>query len=523
MLSTKNKLSRYVLLFSTLVFSLFALHSRPAPHYAHLSLINPDQVQIDYLWQADINKTICQEKLNLLDEVVMANCPNCKLVEQNCLAKLSDLQKQSLSSDWLDLPSIRLSNGTITYQSSSPQLALQACQNAQALQLDYNHQPACTPNQTLRFIHSLNTQHYWATLVESALLLLICSLASWFICYLILRYEHLHQHFSHDSNYGIQKFHAQATPRIGGIALFASLLILLAVEIIHQPITMPNSVAMTFFILSASPVFLGGLIEDVTKNVGVAHRLLFSMLSALIAITLLGAVIDRTEISQLDNVLIWTPVAVAFTVFGIAGVCNAINIIDGYNGLSAGYASLALAALSCVAFQVNDHLVFTLSLGLLGGLLGFLCWNWPHGKLFMGDGGAYLLGFSLAELAIMLIYRNPTVSPWFTAIILAYPIFETLFSMVRRKFINKTKTGQPDAGHLHQLVFLKILHGHHYSDAHQTTHANSRVAFYILGPALLVSLVATVFWQSTAILLPLTLIGCGVYVLVYYKLLSMPD
>ena len=73
----------------------------------------------------------------------------------------------------------------------------------------------------------------------------------------------------------------------------------------------------------------------------------------------------------------------------------------------------------------------------------------------MGDGGAYLLGFSLAELAILLLYRNPSVSPWFTASLMAYPIVETLYSMFRRKVIAKTKTGLPDDQHMHLLIFSK--------------------------------------------------------------------
>ena len=524
MLSTKNRASRYLLLIAAMLLCLLALHARSTQHFAYLSLTNPDQVKLDFLWQADISAKACQEKINLLDEVVLADCPNCQIVTQTCLAKLDDAQKRLLGSDLVDFPTVRLSNGTIAYHSSNPQLAMQACQQTQALSVDGNHQLTCTPSQNFRPIRLSNDGNLRQDFMEMLITLLGTGVISWFICYLILRYEGAHAHFSHDHvDAGIQKFHALPTPRIGGVALFTSLLVCLAIELILHPANFSSSLGLTYFILACVPVFFGGIIEDVTKNVGVAQRLLFSIASALTAIWLLGGLIDRSHINALDNLLILAPVAVAFTVLGIAGVCNAMNIIDGYNGLSAGYATIALAAIACIAFQVNDQLVLTLSLGLMGGLLGFLCWNWPHGKIFMGDGGAYLLGFSLAELAILLLYRNPAVSPWFTAIILAYPIIETLFSMFRRKFITRTKTGLPDAAHFHQLLFFKILHGQQYTNTKQLTHTNSRVALFIWPPALIVSIVGTLFWQSTAILMPLTLAGCVVYVLIYYKLLSMPD
>jgi UDP-N-acetylmuramyl pentapeptide phosphotransferase/UDP-N-acetylglucosamine-1-phosphate transferase len=141
----------------------------------------------------------------------------------------------------------------------------------------------------------------------------------------------------------------------------------------------------------------------------------------------------------------------------------------------------------------------------------------------MGDGGAYLLGFTLAELAILLIYRNPNVSPWAVFSLLAYPVFETVFSMVRRKFIHKAKTGQPDALHLHQLIFVKILRGHVTTNPNEMTKKNSSVAPFIWIPASINAILVLCFWQSTAVLLPLSIAGCVLYVIVYYKLISLPD
>ena len=247
------------------------------------------------------------------------------------------------------------------------------------------------------------------------------------------------------------------------------------------------------------------------------------MLSGALAIWLLGALINHTDIPLLDEALVWGPLAIAFSILAISGVSNAMNIIDGFNGLSSGYALTTLTALSVVAFQVDDHLVLSLGVSVIACLLGFLYWNWPKGKIFMGDGGAYLLGFSLAELCILLLYRNDSVSPWFTASIMAYPITETLFSMFRRKFISKSKTGQPDDQHLHQLIFKKLVLKNTATSPGWLTHLNSCVALYICLPASMMAIVAVLFWQSTAVLMPLSLLGCVAYVLIYYKLLSSAD
>ncbi len=521
---SKNSLSYPILIAGFIATSLLALSLRPIPHHAFISMTNADKVTISYVWQADISKQNCQEKLDVFDEVVLEHCPDCEIQQQLCLASLNDQQKTMLSSQALPSPSIRLNDGVIAYQAADATLALRTCQHDATVQSDFRHRLKCLPGDTLRPM--LDTQHFnfWQDLAEMALLLISAGLISWFICYLILRYESLHAQYSHDHTHaGIQKFHAQATPRIGGIALFAGLLASVAIEIVFNIVNPSNNIGFAYFIIASAPVFLGGIIEDVTKNVGVAQRLLFSMVSAAIAIWLLGALINRIDVGPIDGLLLSAPMAIAFTILGISGVCHAMNIIDGYHGLSAGYASIALVALIAVAFQVNDHLVIAIGVALLGSLLGFLRWNWPHGKIFMGDGGAYLLGFSLAELAILLLYRNPSVSPWFTASLMAYPIVETLYSMFRRKVIAKTKTGLPDDQHMHQLIFSKIIRGHAKNRPEQLNHHNSRVALYVWLPAAFNAAVVSLFWSNSAILMPLTLAGCVLYVLVYRKLLSLPD
>jgi len=293
------------------------------------------------------------------------------------------------------------------------------------------------------------------------------------------------------------------------------------VVLILHPVNSPSGNNFGYLLLAAVPVFMGGLLEDVTKKVGVAQRLLLSMVSAAIAAWLLGAVVNRMDIPVVDDALQWLPLAIAFTVFAVGGVTNSINIIDGYNGLAGGFSVIVLIAMAAVAAQVNDNLILVVSVSMIGATLGFLVWNWPKGKIFMGDGGAYLLGFIMAELAVLLVYRNPSVSPWFPLLLLAYPVFETLYTIYRRKWLHNATPGDPDALHLHQLVFIRIARGHSSGNGHKMiTRNNSRVAPYMLAAASLGSLFALLFWQTTSILMIASATGCVLYVLFYQRLIK---
>ena len=522
MLSNKSGLSYPILIISLIITGLLAFNARPEPHYPNIEFTDSKNIQVNYLLQAHINKEACQEALIRLNEDLLSKCPTCVLQKQQCLSNLTSQQRTLLSNKPLPFPSIRSHDGAASYLSADSNEALNSCLEAETHSNNLGHKIKCHVSNSLRAISASNNYNSWTDLLEMCLILAISSIASWFICYLILRYESLHSHYSHDHiNSGPQKFHSQATPRIGGIALLSGLLAATAIEITFHTINLSNGFGFNYFIIASLPAFFGGVIEDVTKNVGIAQRLLFTMLSAAIAIWLLGALVNRVDIPAIDYVLLWIPASIALTILAVSGACNAINIIDGYNGLSAGYSVIALTAMSCVAFLVNDHLVMMISIAMLGSILGFLKWNWPHGKIFMGDGGAYLLGFTLSELAVLLLYRNPLVSPWFVFTILAYPVFETLFSIYRRKIIRKTTPGHPDALHLHQLIYKRIVRGHiNAKTPEQMTKNNSSVAPYIWSFATFIAIIATFFWQSSVILMSISLAGSVLYIIVYLRLIS---
>jgi hypothetical protein len=179
------------------------------------------------------------------------------------------------------------------------------------------------------------------------------------------------------------------------------------------------------------------------------------MASGAVCWFLTGVTLQYTGLGPLDGLLGWLPFSVLFTAFAVGGVANAVNIIDGFNGLASGTVVIGLATLGLIALGAGDVHLAQLCFVICAVTAGFFVVNFPFGKLFLGDGGAYLLGFLLAWLSVMLVYRNPSVSAWAPLLACAYPVFETLFTICRRLWCRR-HPGHPDSWHLHSLVKTAI-------------------------------------------------------------------
>jgi UDP-GlcNAc:undecaprenyl-phosphate/decaprenyl-phosphate GlcNAc-1-phosphate transferase len=272
--------------------------------------------------------------------------------------------------------------------------------------------------------------------------------------FLIVRFAALHLRITGDRPArGPQKFHARPVPRIGGVAVLAGLVVAgLASAVRGQ-----DSAVFHWLMLGALvPAFAGGLAEDLTRRVGPAPRLLMTVVSAAIAFVWLDAQLYRSDIAWLDAAFAYWPISLAATLFAVAGMAHAMNIIDGYNGLSAGVGILALVGLAIVAASIDDMALARFALAAAGAWFGFLVLNYPSGKLFQGDSGAYLLGTIIAVLSAQLVGRHTEISPWFPFALVVYPVWETLFSMLRRAMAH-TPIGAPDAQHLHSLIHQVLM------------------------------------------------------------------
>ena len=337
------------------------------------------------------------------------------------------------------------------------------------------------------------------------------------VCFLVIRYSHTHAHLfaDHDMS-GPQKFHARPVPRVGGIGIFlgvigAQLLIWLA----------PFDGAMLGLMVvgCAAPTFFSGLAEDLTKTQSPRRRLFFTAVSAGLAAWILGAVIDRTDVPGLDWIVSFTAAGVLVTVFAVAGVANSVNIIDGFNGLAAMCVVMMLAAIAYVAYQAGDATIAMCALAGVGAVMGFFVWNFPAGLIFLGDGGAYFLGFYVAELSILLLQRNAVVSPLFPLLMCIYPIFETVFSMYRRKFIRGRPVGMPDGVHLHSLIYRRMIRwavGN--KSAKMLTRRNSMTAPYLWFLCMLSIVPAVCFWDSSPVLGVFILLFAVTYVFLYSRI-----
>ena len=324
-----------------------------------------------------------------------------------------------------------------------------------------------------------------------------------------------HRFHDHDLS-GPQKFHAAPVPRVGGIGIFAGALAAVAVLWLRQP-QLGMSAAM--FLACAVPAFGSGLTEDLTKTQSPRRRLFFTAVSATAGVLLMDAIITRTSIPGLDWVVSFQIGAAAVTIFVVAGVANSLNIIDGFNGLASMCAVLMLVSVGYVGFQVGDTLIVYMAVAGVGAVLGFFVWNFPSGLIFLGDGGAYFLGFYIAELAIMLLYRNPDVSPMFPLLVCIYPVFETLFSIYRRKMLRGQPAGMPDGIHLHSLIYRRIMRWA-VGNASKRSHAkrNSMTSPYLWMLCMLAVVPAMLFWDSTPWLLAFIVLFGVVYTGLYWRI-----
>jgi UDP-N-acetylmuramyl pentapeptide phosphotransferase/UDP-N-acetylglucosamine-1-phosphate transferase len=343
------------------------------------------------------------------------------------------------------------------------------------------------------------------------LALLIAFLISCVSTFLVVRFASAHGADTDMS--GPQKFHSRPVPRIGGVGIVAGVGVVAALLfLLPQYRTLLGLGLMA----CAIPAFAAGLAEDLTKSQSPRRRLFFTAVSAGVAAWALGAVVDRTDIPGVDWLVSFPMAAYLITVFAVAGVANAVNIIDGFNGLSSMCVVMMLCGIAYVAFQANDPVIGVCALAGLGAVLGFFVWNFPAGLIFLGDGGAYFLGFYVAELSILLVHRNPMVSPLCPLLMCIYPIFETVFSIYRKKYLRGISPGVPDGIHLHMLVYKRLMRWSlGVRTAKTMTRRNSLTSPYLWILCMLAVIPSMLFWNRSSVLGGFILLFAATYVLLY--------
>ncbi len=244
--------------------------------------------------------------------------------------------------------------------------------------------------------------------------------------------------------------HRTPTPRIGGVGVILALLVALLVLM-----PAPHSSYWPLFALSIAPIFLAGLAEDLGYGVSPMRRLLAAAFSSAICVILLGIWVPRADIPLVDYIFTYAPFAILFTIFAASGICHAFNLIDGTNGLAAGTGVIVALGLAVIAAKAGEASISTAVSYMVPALSGFLILNYPFGKIFLGDAGAYTVGHVLAWVAIALLARSEALTTWAIMLVFFWPVADTILALYRRWRSGKS-LGQPDRLHVHQLV-MRIL------------------------------------------------------------------
>jgi UDP-GlcNAc:undecaprenyl-phosphate GlcNAc-1-phosphate transferase len=256
-----------------------------------------------------------------------------------------------------------------------------------------------------------------------------------------------------------RKVHSKVMPRMGGLAICIAFLLplttVLYFDIIDISSPVFNDWQILGFIIGGLVIIAVGLIDD-KYQLSAKYKLLGQIVAASIVVYCGIRVQFFTLPDQDIFELGW--LSIPITLLWIIGVTNALNLIDGLDGLAAGVASIALATISIIGFTMGNIIIAFMALLLLASTLGFLVHNFYPAKIFMGDTGALFLGYNLAVFSILGFKHVTLVSFIIPIIILAVPIADTFFAIIRR-FLSKQAISAPDKNHLHHCL-LKMGYSH---------------------------------------------------------------
>ena len=268
-----------------------------------------------------------------------------------------------------------------------------------------------------------------------------------FIAY--LWHKKFYQKLGLKSYQAIQRIHLNETPRLGGFIFIFSLISFVAFSSTNESIQL-----LKIILICLIPIIIIGIKEDLFHNVEPAIRLLALLFVGwLFRAQFIGPLPVLTDIPFIGKLLLLQGGISIFYILSMTAVANGMNLIDGVNGLCGAVALSILSALLFLSYKTSDVVMLSTIFSVILILMPFLIFNYPYGKIFLGDLGAYSLGLIISMLTIILFGRHPEISPWGAVLILIYPATEVVFSLLRR-MVKGIPIYHPDAAHLH----LKIFH-----------------------------------------------------------------
>jgi UDP-GlcNAc:undecaprenyl-phosphate GlcNAc-1-phosphate transferase len=260
----------------------------------------------------------------------------------------------------------------------------------------------------------------------------------------------------------VRKVHSNPIPRIGGVVIFLS-----SMTLILPVLFLPNVIGQEFrnillkiivLLCCSAFVFVVGLIDDL-KGLRARYKL-FAQIIATLTVCFVGIrihLIGFTDTLIIDFGWFSWPL----TIFWIVGITNAVNLSDGLDGFAVGISAIACGTVAILSIYVGNPIMGIMMLALLGSLTGFLFFNFYPAKIFLGDGGCYFIGFIIASVSVISSTKSFTfIGLALPVLALGIPIFDTLFSMLRR-FLERRSLFAPDRSHFHHRLLDLGLHHRH--------------------------------------------------------------
>lgn len=313
--------------------------------------------------------------------------------------------------------------------------------------------------------------------------------ATFVICLFFISLRHRFPHLAGGTERlsAIQTTHNKLTPRIGGAAIVISLagyMVFLSTQMLSEGSQLLFAVSILFII---------GLAEDLGQPITPNMRLLAACVSSVLVIALSGVWLPRFDIPIVDALMPYWFIGIPISLLLTTGIVHSFNLIDGMNGLAAGIAIITTLSLSQIAAYSDNVDMAYFAFYITIAIIGFLVLNFPFGLIFLGDAGAYTLGFLLGWISIIILHSNDAVTPWAIFLTMFWPLSDTFLAMYRRKQRNAPKMA-PDRLHVHQLVMRTLEIS--WLGRNRRHIANPLVTIILLPLAAIPAFTGVLFWNQ---------------------------
>ena len=298
-----------------------------------------------------------------------------------------------------------------------------------------------------------------------------------------------------------QRVHKDEVPRLGGVVIYIFLFVLVIIGTLQS-----NFISAV--LISSLPLILISLKEDLFHNTKPSNRLFVMLLCCLLFFYMYPVKFPSVDFPYLGSIINYYPIAILFFAFSTVVIINGMNLIDGMNGLLATtLLSQVFSLYLFMAFQDNQETRLELiTLGVM--LIIFLIFNFPLGKIFFGDAGAYFFGYLISMYVVVFFGKNTEVLSWKAVLLFFYPAIELLFSFVRKKIFEKKSPFTADAKHLHSLIFNHI-------ELKNPSKYNNSVVTLILLPFAIMPPIASFYLNNIIYVLFVLFMLTTIYIFMY--------